>query len=651
MSIIFSANFLTGTSFATEPAWAFDDVNSFSEFYYDGIVLVKERGIVEGYADGTYRPDDTINRAEMLKILVEASYLGQNTEFLNSYTDESCFEDVEADKWYTGYICYAKKKAWIDGYPDGTFRPGENINFVEAMKIVMNVLDLKLMHPGNFTDEDPWYRNFVESAETYNLIPMTVKDFGQLINRGEMADMIARKIKYDDGGLGEYLSERADYQVTYASIKKGIDKYKQWKGSRPCSPWPSCGITDIDNDIGDDGDFGLGEDEDEVLGITVMSFTPGLDKISFVFDYSFNLAESEIFHIECLEEGKAKSFAKMLDTYLEEVEIKNLKKNTTYNCWVAIKDGDQLSFQTEIYSVKTLSAAEKVEIIESSATPTEITLRVKSMNLKSGEKYFAECIGPGGSNDFYPTASSTSTTLVVKKGSSSNVKVLPDSNYSCYVAVTGVDGVNRYFSDKVNIYTPEPPLVISEFTVGTDNISFKIDEVPLEADEYFYAYCWKVSTLGSWEDYPDESSDDRNFYIDGLKQNTEYECIVSILGSADPDYGSSKVLGFKTKSDGSQLNLTLAYAGVDKDGVYIVLGVDPVGLSSYQGISDQYAFLCEESDVSSPDGVTEDSLEESELLRLNKEDTVYACDVGISTYTGYVLYKSETVYLRTPKFL
>lgn len=645
---------MLNTASALSPAMLFDDVNSFSEFYYDGIALMKDQGIVEGYGDGTYRPDDTINRAEMLKILIGAKFIDKDAAILDSYTDEDCFDDVEADKWYTGYICYAEDMNWIDGYADGTFRPSDNINFVEAIKIVMNVFDLKMMHDGNFTDEDPWYRNFVESAATYDFIPTTIIDFGQLINRGEMADMIARKIKYDEGKLDEYLGERADYKVTYASIKQGIDKYEQWKDSRPCSPWPSCGITDVDNDTEED-DFEpvLQEDDPaEGLGITIVSLTPGLESISFVLDYSFTLQNDEIFHLECLEEGKAKSFAKTLDTYLETAQIKNLKKNTAYNCWAAVKgDNDELSWETDIYSVKTMSAAEKVVIIENSATPTEITLRVESMNLKSGEKYFAECIGPGGSNDFYPEASSTSTTLVVKKGSSSNVKVLPDSNYSCYVAVTGVDGVNRYFSDKVNIYTPEPPLVISEFTVGTDNISFKIDEVPLEADEYFYAYCWKVSTLGSWEDYPDESSDDRNFYIDGLKQNTEYECIVSILGSADADYGSSKVLGFKTKSDGSQLNLTLAYAGVDKDGVYIVLGVDPVGLSSYQGISDQYAFLCEESDVSSPDRVTEDSLEESELLRLNKEDTVYACHVGIRIYTGFLFYKSETVYLRTPKFL
>lgn len=639
ISIIFSAIFFTGTSLATEPVWVFDDVNSFSEFYYDGIALVKERGIVEGYGDGTYRPGDSINRAEMLKILVEARYLGQNTEFLNSYTDESCFDDVEADKWYTGYICYARKKAWIDGYPDGTFGPAEEINFVEAMKIVMNVLDLKLMHPGNFTGDDPWYRNFVESAEAYNLIPMTVNDFGQLINRGEMADMIARKVKYDEGELGEYLGDRADYQVTYGSIRKGIDKYKQWKDSRPCLPWPSCKILD--------DDFGLGVDEDEVLGITVISVTPGLNKISFVFDYSFNLAESEIFHIECLEEGKAKSFAKTLDTYLEEAEIKNLKKNTTYNCWVAIKDGDQLSFQTDAYSVKTLSAAEKVEIIETSAIPTEITLRVKSMNLKSGEKYFAECIGSGGSNDFYPTASSTSTTLVVKQGIYSNVKILPDSTYNCYVAVTGIDGMNRYFSDKVTVNTPEPQIVVSQFSVGTDSIDFSIDEVPLGSNQYFFAECFKDGVESPWGN-PHQKSTTRYFTIDGLKNNTEYECTVEIRGVEDPDYEESKVLGFKTKSDGAQILMITIYGGVNNDdNVYVALGTNK---NTSKLNSEKFYYFCQrnndENDVSEG-AVTMLSDETEAILYVNSPDSVYRCFIGVMG-DGGVYRQSEMIWVSVP---
>lgn len=651
--ILVFAVLMMNTAAGLSPAEAFDDVNSFSEFYYDGIALLKDKGIVEGYGDGTYRPKDTINRAEMLKILIEAKYLGENTSFLNSYTDEACFDDVEADKWYTGYICYAKKKSWINGYADGSFHPVDNINFVEAMKIVMNVSDLKLMHDGNFSEDDPWYRNYVESAATYALIPMTIKNFGQLINRGEMADMIARKIQYDDGKLGEYLGNRAAYVVDYATIYKGIDKYKEWKEDKSCQPWPSCAFEDSDNDNDEDFDFVLQkEDPAEGLGITIKSITAGLDNINVLFDYSFTLRDDEIFHVECLESGKAKSFAKTLDTILTEAQIKNLKKGTMYNCWVAVKsdDGD-LSWETDTYSVTTLSVAEKVVIIESSAIPTEITLRVKSMNLKSGEKYFAECIGPGDSDDYYPTASSTSTTLVVKKGISSNVKVLPDTNYSCYVAVIGVDGGNRYFSDKVSVYTPEPPLIVSEFKVGSDNISFDIEEVPLEANEYFYAYCWKFGTKGSAEGYPHEVSDDASFYIDGLKQNTEYECIVSILGSADADYDSSKILGFKTKSDGSQLNLTTAYTQVDQDGVYVVLGVDPVGLTSYQGASDKYSYWCEQDGVTPPNTASKDSLKETELLRLDFANTRYACHVGIRTYTGFVLYKSETIFLKTPDFL
>lgn len=50
----------------------------------------------------------------------------KKTEDENLY--ENCFEDVE-DEWFAPYVCYAKEKGWVTGYPDGTFKPENNVKF------------------------------------------------------------------------------------------------------------------------------------------------------------------------------------------------------------------------------------------------------------------------------------------------------------------------------------------------------------------------------------------------------------------------------------------------------------------------------------------------------------------------------------------
>jgi len=96
---------------------------------YESIVSLVERGVLTGYADGTFRPAAGINRAEFLKILVA----GFRSDELEGET--RCFSDVRSE-WFASYVCAAKRLGWIDGYADGTFRPAAGINRAEALKIL-----------------------------------------------------------------------------------------------------------------------------------------------------------------------------------------------------------------------------------------------------------------------------------------------------------------------------------------------------------------------------------------------------------------------------------------------------------------------------------------------------------------------------------
>ncbi|MDD4287503.1 MAG: S-layer homology domain-containing protein [Candidatus Peribacteraceae bacterium] len=151
----------------------------------DAIAFVKSQGIVSGYADGTFRPDQYINRAELLKILV-LSIQTSNPDF--HCTFKTHFSDVDEQAWYGEYLCKVlwDPDAWVEGYPDGTFRPTAPINFVEAAKILDRALDF------TGTEGKTWYEGYARQLANRNAIPLSIKRFDQSITRGEMAEMIYR---------------------------------------------------------------------------------------------------------------------------------------------------------------------------------------------------------------------------------------------------------------------------------------------------------------------------------------------------------------------------------------------------------------------------------------------------------------------------
>ncbi|MFC1810299.1 S-layer homology domain-containing protein [Patescibacteria group bacterium] len=177
--------------------------------YEDAIWYVYNNDIVEGYEDGSYKPDQTINRAELLKIIVEAKY---NNEF-EAYDNQGCFTDVAASQWYSKYVCFGLSKYVVEGYTDGSFKPANEINFVESLKLALIGFGIGY-EPG-----DPWYRLIVEEATEANLIPLDVDKFDDILTRGQIAEMITRIMKYEDETLADYLGAMVDSKITYEMLE------------------------------------------------------------------------------------------------------------------------------------------------------------------------------------------------------------------------------------------------------------------------------------------------------------------------------------------------------------------------------------------------------------------------------------------------
>ncbi len=163
-------------------AAAFSDVKD-TDYYASAASLLKEFGVLDGYPDGTFKPQNSITRAEMAAIVCrliakddEATWLSGETEFL----------DVPADNWATGYINYASSTGIISGDGDGNFRPGDQVKFEEAIKMVVCALGY-----GEDIEQDPedWSLGYINLANEKGITKNLIGQKGIAATRGDIAVM------------------------------------------------------------------------------------------------------------------------------------------------------------------------------------------------------------------------------------------------------------------------------------------------------------------------------------------------------------------------------------------------------------------------------------------------------------------------------
>ncbi len=137
-------SFSTGDldNFDTDSASAVDDVETsglsdisghWAETYIDTLV---SWDAVQGYSDNTFLPDNEINRAEALKILLEA------VGFDTSVASPSTLSDVPTGSWFEPYVSTAVHYEIVQGYSDNTFKPEQSITRAEFVKIVGALLEI-----------------------------------------------------------------------------------------------------------------------------------------------------------------------------------------------------------------------------------------------------------------------------------------------------------------------------------------------------------------------------------------------------------------------------------------------------------------------------------------------------------------------------
>ncbi|MCA9385841.1 S-layer homology domain-containing protein [Candidatus Dojkabacteria bacterium] len=170
------------------------------------ITELKNDGVIGGYSDGTYKPDNPVTRAEMSKFIMNAFEISENT---------SCeeFPDVDPSNTFYSHIMSLKCHGVISGYSDGMFRPNDVVKRDVVTKFIVNglavegvVVDLNMSHSFSDVSSNNPFESFIayltnQTIETGERVISGYNDGtyrpSNVLTRGEMSKIVnnSRKLQ------------------------------------------------------------------------------------------------------------------------------------------------------------------------------------------------------------------------------------------------------------------------------------------------------------------------------------------------------------------------------------------------------------------------------------------------------------------------
>ena len=183
LSLIVAAAVYTGLM--TFAYASYSDVSA-SDSYAVSALRLQDLGILSGYEDGSFRPYNTITRAEFTKIVV--CMMNKETE-AKSTAGLTGFFDVDTASWHTHYIRYAVNRDILSGYADGSFRPDNTISVSEAVTILLRTLGYNEDEVGYF-----WPDNYMSAAGSLGLFSGMDLAYDAPVTRAVAAILVDRAL-------------------------------------------------------------------------------------------------------------------------------------------------------------------------------------------------------------------------------------------------------------------------------------------------------------------------------------------------------------------------------------------------------------------------------------------------------------------------
>ena len=183
---------------ATAGASSFPDVDAENP-YATAIEVLDELKVFQGYKeDGTFRPTETLNRAQAAVLVYRIATGDVEDKYLDNYTymQQSKFTDLDGYNWAKGYINYCQNAGIVVGTSATTFNPGAPVTGYQLMVMLLRTLGYG--KAGEFTDPKGWELQTAAIAEREGILKnVTGGDFGAPAPRQMVAEILFRGLLHD----------------------------------------------------------------------------------------------------------------------------------------------------------------------------------------------------------------------------------------------------------------------------------------------------------------------------------------------------------------------------------------------------------------------------------------------------------------------
>ena len=182
---------------ATAGAAQFPDVDD-SNPYKTAIDVLDELKVFQGFEDGSFKPTDTLNRAQAAVLVYRIATGDVENKYLDNYTymQQSKFNDLDGYNWAKGYINYCQNAGIVVGTSATTFNPGAPVTGYQLMVMLLRTLGYG--KAGEFTDPKGWELQTASIAEREGILKnVTGGDFGAPAPRQMVAEILFRGLLHD----------------------------------------------------------------------------------------------------------------------------------------------------------------------------------------------------------------------------------------------------------------------------------------------------------------------------------------------------------------------------------------------------------------------------------------------------------------------
>lgn len=177
---------------ATAGAASFPDVDDDNP-YATAIEVLDELKVFQGFDDGTFKPTDTLNRAQAAVLVYRIATGDVENKYLDNYTamQQSKFTDLDGYNWAKGYINYCQNAGIVVGTTATTFEPGAKVTGYQLLVMLLRTLGYG--KAGEFADPKGWELQTAAIAEREGITRnVTTGDFGAPAPRQMVAEILFR---------------------------------------------------------------------------------------------------------------------------------------------------------------------------------------------------------------------------------------------------------------------------------------------------------------------------------------------------------------------------------------------------------------------------------------------------------------------------